>query len=87
MFNPFGWASQIRFRQKLSDKISLDLVAYKDREFTASSVTGTAPNAPTLILPFLLYTVNFNSKTKNNCRIRCRISIFKTCNRIWRFGF
>jgi hypothetical protein len=46
MFNPFGWASQIRFRQKLSDKISLDLVAYKDREFTASSVTGTAPNAP-----------------------------------------
>lgn len=47
MFNPFGWASQIRFKQKLSEQISLDLVAYKDREFTASSVTGTAPNAPT----------------------------------------
>ncbi len=47
MFNPFGWASQIRLRQKLSEKISLDVVAYKDREFTAPSVAGNAPNSAT----------------------------------------
>ncbi len=47
MFNPFGWASQIRLRQKLSEKISLDIVAYKDREFTAPSVAGNAPNSAT----------------------------------------
>ena len=64
MFNPFGWASQIRFRQKLSEQISLDLVAYKDREFTASSVTGTAPNAPTFnsSVPTLHGQLQFKNK-------------------------
>ena len=54
MFNPFGWASQIR----------LDLVAYKDREFTASSVTGTAPNAPTFnsSVPTLHGQLQFKNK-------------------------
>ena len=47
MFNPFGWASQIRFKQKFSEQLSLDLVAYKDREFTAPAVSGNAPNSPT----------------------------------------
>ena len=45
MFNPFGWASQIRLRQKLSEQLSLDVVAYKDREFTAPAVSGNAPNS------------------------------------------
>ena len=64
MFNPFGWASQIRFRQKLSDKISLDLVAYKDRESTASSVTGTAPNTPSFnsTIPTLHGQLQFKNK-------------------------
>ena len=64
MFNPFGWASQIRFKQKLSEQISLDLVAYKDREFTASSVTGTAPNAPTFnsSVPTLHGQLQFKNK-------------------------
>ena len=64
MFNPFGWASQIRFKQKLSDKISLDLVAYKDREFTASSVTGTAPNTPSFnsTIPTLHGQLQFKNK-------------------------
>lgn len=64
MFNPFGWASQIRFKQKLSNKISLDLVAYKDREFTASSVTGTAPNTPSFnsTIPTLHGQLQFKNK-------------------------
>lgn len=64
MFNPFGWASQIRFRQKLSEQISLDLVAYKDREFTASSVTGTAPNNPSFnsTIPTLHGQLQFKNK-------------------------
>jgi hypothetical protein len=47
MFNPFGWASQVRLRQKLSEQISLDVAAYKDREFTSPSVAGNAPNSAT----------------------------------------
>ena len=64
MFNPFGWVGQIRFRQSLTSNLSLDLVAYKDREFTASSVTGTAPNAPTFnsSVPTLHGQLQFKNK-------------------------
>lgn len=64
MFNPFGWASQIRLKQKLTEQLSLDLVAYKDREFTASSVSGTAPNAPTFnsSIPTLHGQLQFKNK-------------------------
>lgn len=54
MFNPFGWVGQIRFRQSLTSNLSLDLVAYKDREFQAPVVSGNANNSPT-----------FNSTTPN----------------------
>ena len=45
MFNPFGWASQVRLRQKFSEQLSFDIAAYKDREFTSPSVAGNAPNS------------------------------------------
>lgn len=64
MFNPFGWAGQIRLRQKLSEQLSFDLVAYKDREFAASSVSGTAPNSPTFnsSIPTLHGQLQFKNK-------------------------
>ncbi len=41
--NPFGWATQIRLNQKLSDHLKASLIAYKEREFTLTS-TGTQNN-------------------------------------------
>lgn len=65
MFNPFGWAGQIRLKQKISEQLSFDLVAYKDREFTASSVTGTAPNAPTFNSSIPTFHGQLQFKNKN----------------------
>jgi hypothetical protein len=65
MFNPFGWASQVRLRQKLSDQLTFDIAAYKDREFTASSITGTAPNSPTFnsLMPTIHGQLQFKNKS------------------------
>lgn len=35
MFNPFGWATQVKLKQMLSKEVSLTVTAYKEREFTA----------------------------------------------------
>jgi hypothetical protein len=45
MFNPFGRAPQIKLTQKLTDNISLDLVAYKMSTHSAPSVTTNANEA------------------------------------------
>lgn len=65
MFNPFGWVGQIRFRQSLTSNLSLDLVAYKDREFQAPVVSGNANNSPSFnsITPTLHAQLQY--KTKN----------------------
>ncbi|PWA05794.1 hypothetical protein [Flavobacterium psychrotolerans] len=34
LFNPFGWATQVKLKQMLSKELSLTFVAYKEREFT-----------------------------------------------------
>ena len=41
LFNPFGWATQVRIKQNLTDKLSFALTAYKEREFTTASGTPT----------------------------------------------
>ena len=53
MFNPFGWAPQIKVNQKLSDGLSLEMAAYKDRPFPAPTVGNTASNSPSFnsVLP------------------------------------
>ena len=45
MFNPFGWASQIRLKQNLSKEISIAITAYKEREFTTQTATGGTQNS------------------------------------------
>ncbi len=64
MFNPFGWASQIRLRQKLSDQLSLDVVAYKDREFAGPALSGSVPNSPTFnsMMPTFHGQLQFKNK-------------------------
>lgn len=47
LFNPFGWVGQIRLRQKLTPELSVDLVAYKDREFQAPNAAGASANSAT----------------------------------------
>lgn len=47
MFNPFGWAGQVKVVQKLTPEISFTAVAYKDREFPTATAAGSSPNAAT----------------------------------------
>ncbi|GEM54740.1 hypothetical protein B0A58_00855 [Flavobacterium branchiophilum NBRC 15030 = ATCC 35035] len=44
MFNPFGWASQVRLKQSLSKDVAAVFTAYKEREFTISG-PGTQNSA------------------------------------------
>jgi hypothetical protein len=44
MFNPFGWASQVKLKQNLSKDLSISFTAYKEREFTTSG-PGTQNSA------------------------------------------
>lgn len=46
LFNPFGWATQVRIKQNLTKEISFALTAYKEREFTTpTAATGTQNSA------------------------------------------
>lgn len=65
MFNPFGWVGQIRFRQSLTSNLSLDLVAYKDREFQAPVVSGNANNSPSFNSTNPTLHAQLQYKTKN----------------------
>ena len=65
MFNPFGWVGQIRFRQSLTSNLSLDLVAYKDREFQAPVVYGNANNSPSFNSTTPTLHAQLQYKTKN----------------------
>ncbi len=47
MFNPFGWAGQVRVQQKLTPELSIIAVAYKDREFQTANATGASVNSAT----------------------------------------
>lgn len=48
LFNPFGWASQVKFKQNLTKEISLAITAYKEREFTNYAATGQAQNSASI---------------------------------------
>lgn len=64
LFNPFGWSTQLKVKQKLNENLTLDLAAYKDREFSSISVSGTTTNAPSYnsILPTLHAQLQYKSK-------------------------
>ncbi len=47
MFNPFGWAGQIKVAQKITPDLTLSVVAYKDREFQTANATGASSNSAT----------------------------------------
>ena len=47
MFNPFGWATQIRIKQNFTKELSLAVTAYKEREFPTSGGTNAATSPTT----------------------------------------
>lgn len=64
LFNPFGWAGQIKLVQKLTPEISFTAVAYKDREFQTATATGASPNSATFnsLMPTLHGQLQYKSK-------------------------
>ncbi len=44
MFNPFGWATQVRLKQNLTKEFSVALTAYKEREFATAAGTNATPS-------------------------------------------
>jgi hypothetical protein len=45
LFNPFGWATQARFKQNLTKQLSIAVTAYKEREFTTNAATDGTTTA------------------------------------------
>lgn len=65
MFNPFGWASQVKLKQNLGKDFSLILSAYKEREFTTAQPTGTAQNSASINSALPSLNGQFQYKNKN----------------------
>ena len=64
LFNPFGWATQVKFKQNLSKDMSFAVTAYKEREFTTYAVTGQSQNSATINSS--LPTLNGHLQFKNS---------------------
>lgn len=64
LFNPFGWVGQVKVSQKLTPELSLNVVAYKDREFQANSATGASANSATFnsLMPTIHGQLQFKNK-------------------------
>ena len=65
MFNPFGWAGQIKVAQKLSSDLTLSVVAYKDREFQTANATGASTNSATFNSSMPTFHGQLQYKKKN----------------------
>lgn len=64
MFNPFGWASQVKLKQNFTKEFSGALTAYKEREFTTAAATGATQNAASInsAIPTLHGQLQFKNK-------------------------
>lgn len=65
MFNPFGWASQVRIKQNFTKELSFAVTAYKEREFTTSTATGGTQNAASINSALPTLHGQFQFKNKN----------------------
>ncbi|MBL0012515.1 MAG: hypothetical protein IPP30_01785 [Flavobacterium sp.] len=65
MFNPFGWATQVKVKQMLTKDISFTAVAYKEREFTTQTAATGSQNSASLnsVLPTLHGQFQYKSKS------------------------
>lgn len=65
MFNPFGWATQVKVKQMLTKEISFTAVAYKEREFTTQTAATGSQNSAAInsALPTLHGQFQFKNKS------------------------
>jgi hypothetical protein len=65
LFNPFGWATQVKIKQNLTKELSIAATAYKEREFGTNSVTGAAQNSATINSTIPTFNAHLQFKNKN----------------------
>lgn len=63
LFNPFGWATQVKLKHKFTDTFSGSVTAYKDREFITPAATGGTQNSASInsVLPILNATLQYQT--------------------------
>ncbi len=62
LFNPFGWATQVKLKQMLSKEVSLALTAYKEREFTVPGPGSQNSAAINSAIPSLNGQIQYKGK-------------------------
>lgn len=64
LFNPFGWATQVKVKQNFTKELSFALTAYKEREFTATTASIGTQNSASInsTLPTIHGQLQFKNK-------------------------
>lgn len=65
LFNPFGWASQVRIKQNFTKELSFAITAYKEREFFAAAASGASQNSASINSALPTLHGQFQFKNKN----------------------
>lgn len=65
MFNPFGWATQVKFKHNLSKELSLAVTAYKEREFANAIVSPGTQNSASINSALPSFNLLFQFKNNN----------------------
>lgn len=65
LFNPFGWASQIKLKQNLTNEVSFAATIYKEREFTTATANGGTQNSASINSPLPTFHGQFEFKNTN----------------------
>lgn len=65
IFNPYGWATQVKLKQMLTKEISATFVAYKEREFTTPAANTGTQNSASInsAIPSLHAQMQYKGKT------------------------
>ena len=65
LFNPFGWASQVKVKQNFTKDLSFALTVYKEREFTTPTAIGGTQNSASINSGLPTIHGQFQFKNKN----------------------
>lgn len=65
LFNPFGWATQVRLKYNLTKDLSFAVTAYKEREFTATVATIGTQNSASINSSLPSFHGQLQFKNKN----------------------
>lgn len=65
LFNPFGWASQIRLKENFTKQLSFAATIYKEREFTTAAADGGTQNSASINAPLPTFHGQLQFKTTN----------------------